>query len=85
MYQPRPINFNTILEIEDWKIKLYTISKNENLIKPKIFETVQTVLPNWLKLQNGFNNDNDKIGFLIIHFGAEGIFSIINWWGGKIC
>ena len=83
MYQPRPITFKEILKIEDWTIKLYTIIKNESLINPEIIENVQTELPNWLNLKNGFNNENDKIGFLIIHCGTEGVFSIINWWVGQ--
>jgi hypothetical protein len=36
-----------------------------------------------LAIDNGFDSSNDKIGFLILHIGKEGIFSIINWWVGK--
>ena len=34
-------------------------------------------------MKNGFDSSNDKIAFLILHSGTEGIFSLINWWVGK--
>ena len=83
MYQPRQINFKEILIIEDWTIKVYTITKDNNLIKPETFDVINTELPNWLNLKNSFNSTTDKKGFLIIHFGTEGIFSIMNWWVGQ--
>lgn len=83
MYQPRAIDFKEILTIDDWKIKVYTITKDKNQITTKVFEAVKSELPDWLSLKNSFNHQHDKIGFLILHFGTEGIFSIINWWVGQ--
>ena len=34
-------------------------------------------------MENSFNSSNEKIGFLILHSGTEGIFSLINWWVGE--
>ncbi|MEM9819612.1 MAG: hypothetical protein AAF985_01015 [Bacteroidota bacterium] len=34
-------------------------------------------------MENSFDASNDKIAFLILHAGTEGIFSLINWWVGK--
>ena len=83
MYQPRQIDFKEIVIIKDWTIKVYTITKDNSLIKLEIWDAINTELPNWLNLKNSFNSNTDQIGFLIIHFGIEGIFSIINWWVGQ--
>ncbi|MBK6266072.1 hypothetical protein JKA74_13595 [Marivirga sp. S37H4] len=34
-------------------------------------------------MKNSFDAENDRIAFLILHSGTEGIFSLINWWVGK--
>lgn len=83
MYQPRQIDFKENVIIEDWAIKVYTIAKDTNLMELGNFDAINSELPNWLNLKNSFNSTTDKIGFLIIHFGIEGIFSIINWWVGQ--
>ncbi|MEP2058391.1 MAG: hypothetical protein ABJJ05_11330 [Maribacter litoralis] len=82
-YKPRTIQFREIERIEEWQIKVYTISKEGNFKNEDFYKNVINMLPRWLKQENGFDNTNDKIGFLILHSGTEGIFSLINWWVGK--
>ena len=82
-YQARKIEFKELFEVGDWKIKIYTISKIGNFNYPEFYETVKLKLPEWLLLKNNFDSSNNKIGFLILHSGTEGIFSLINWWVGK--
>lgn len=82
-YKPRQIEFKEIIEIDGWSIKIYTISMNKKFDHPKFYKEVKTQLPRWLSMENSFDSSNDKIGFLILHSGTEGIFSLINWWVGK--
>lgn len=82
-YKPRKIEFKEIIETEDWSIKTYTISQNGDFNHPKFYKEVKTQLPKWLSMENSFDSSNDKIGFLILHSGTGGIFSLINWWVGK--
>src|SRR5690606_14195760 len=82
-YQTRKIEFKELFDVGDWKIKIYTISKIGNFNHPEFYETVKLKLPEWLSLKNNFDSSDDKIGFLILHSGTEGIFSLINWWVGK--
>lgn len=82
-YKTRKIHFKEIFEINDWKIKIYTISKIGEFSHPVFYQNVINELPDWLKLKNSFDASNDKIAFLILHSGTEGIFSLINWWVGK--
>lgn len=83
MYLRRKIAFKEIIEINDWKIKIYTISKDGEFNHDSFYQNVKIQIPEWLKIDNGFNSSNDKIAFLILHSGTEGIFSLINWWVGK--
>jgi len=83
MYKKRHIEFKEILNVNGWKIKIYTISKNTDFNYNSFYENVKIQLTDWLKIKNGFNTEHENIGFLILHAGTEGIFSLINWWVGK--
>jgi hypothetical protein len=82
-YKTRKINFREIVKIDDWQVKVYTISKNGKFDHPVFYKNVLDQLSNWLKEENSFDASNDRIAFLILHSGTEGIFSLINWWVGK--
>tara|TARA_R110002051_G_scaffold324223_1_gene420543 strand:+ start:880 stop:1341 length:462 start_codon:yes stop_codon:yes gene_type:complete len=82
-YKARKIQFREIFEIQDWKIKVYTISKIGEFNHPTFYQNALKKLPKWINMDNGFDSSNDKIAFLILHSGTEGIFSLINWWVGK--
>lgn len=80
IYRSRKIQFRETVEIENWKIKIYSISKHGDFNFPEFYKNVIYKLPIWLKQNNGFNDQHSYIGFLILHAGTEGIFSLINWW-----
>ncbi len=82
-YKPRKIEFEEIIETHGWSVKAYTITKNGYFNHPNFYKEVKTQLPKWLSMENSFDSSNDKMGFLILHSGTEGIFSLINWWVGK--
>lgn len=82
-YYPRTIQFKELQKIGEWKIKVYTIVKNGEFDHVPFYQNVKEEIPQWLQLKNNFNDSNNKIGFLILHAGTEGIFSLINWWVGK--
>ena len=83
IYLGREIAFKEIIQVEDWQIKVYTISKEPNFKFSDFYPAVKERLPQWLTMENSFDASNGKIGFLIVHEGTEGIFSIINWWVGR--
>ena len=81
-YKPRQIKFKELIETNGWRVKIYTISKIGEFDHPVFYQNVLDQLPQWFKLENSFDASNDKIAFLIVHAGTEGIFSLINWWVG---
>ena len=82
-YKPRTIEFKELITIEDWRVKVYTITKGETFENHEFYDSAIAQLPKWLQMENGFNSSHENIGFLIFHVATEGIFSIINWWVGK--
>ena len=82
-YKARRIQFRETVNLNEWQIKIYIIVKIGEFSHPEFYKNVLEQLPNWLTLENKFDSSNDKIGFLILHAGTEGIFSLINWWVGK--
>lgn len=81
-YKTRTIQFRELIEVGDWKVKIYTVSASGSFDHPIFYQNVLAQLPNWFQMENGFESSNFKVAFLIIHSGAEGIFSLINWWIG---
>ena len=81
-YQARKIEFKGYLSIDNWQLKVYTIVKDGTFEYPEFYANVQLQLPIWLSHDNSFNSNHNSVGFLILHAGTEGIFSIINWWVG---
>jgi hypothetical protein len=81
-YQARKIEFKGYLTIDNWQLKVYTIVKDGTFEYQEFYDNVQLQLPNWLGLDNSFNSNHNSLGFLILHAGTEGIFSLINWWVG---
>ena len=82
-YQPRKLAFRELHRVDDWQIKIYTIAKHGDFTHPDFYENAKKRLPEWLKMHNSFAPENDKIGFLILHAGTEGIFTLVNWWVGR--
>ena len=82
-YRPRHIAFKELREVNDWKVKVYTISKTGQFDHPVFYQNVINQLEGWLSMENGFNASHENTAFLILHAGSEGIFSLINWWVGE--
>ena len=83
MYKPRTISFNRVLDIDEWKVKVYTISKGSQIIDESHLIILSKHLVDWLKMKNSFNAEHDYHAFVIVHFGTEGIFTLVNWWVDK--
>ena len=81
-YKARHIKFKELLQLGDWSIKTYTITKQGEFQYPDFYQNVKDHLQDWLALDNGFNAHHNHHGFLILHAGTEGIFTLINWWVG---
>ncbi|MBL0355910.1 MAG: hypothetical protein IPP72_03055 [Chitinophagaceae bacterium] len=79
-YKIRPIRFLKIIEHDEWKVKLYSIScKSEKVSDESVFHAVSN-LSHWLVKSKIYPLDTYKIATLIIHEWRGGCFAVINWW-----
>ena len=83
MYKERFIKFKEIVSINQWKVKTYTISKNETFEANTTYQKALLNMPTWLSHLNTFDPSHENIAFLIVHEGTEGVFTLINTWVGS--
>ena len=82
-YKTRKIAFKELLVVDEWKVKVYTISKSGDFNHSEFYQKVKDKLSEWFKMENSFDSRSDKVAFIILHSGTEGIFTLVNWWVGK--
>lgn len=78
-YEKRIIEFKEVMKVYDWKVKIYTITKNDVFQSEGVLESIIKQLPQLLKAAA----NHHKIAFLIVHEGFDGIWSLVNWWTDK--
>lgn len=90
-YQTRKIEFQELVSIQNWNIKVYSITNKNKFNKELIFDYVLKKLPKWITTANQSYLPTYKVGFLIIHEAREGFLVVFNWWTGgemiesKVC
>ena len=82
-YKTRHIKFKETISVNDWNVKIYSISKTDDFNNEPFYKNVLQQLPEWLSMENSFNTSHNGMAFLILHEGTEGIFSLMNWWVGE--
>ena len=80
LYKPRKIKFYQLLKIDDWSVKIYTITLNSNFESRQILESAIKELPLWIKNAQESVLKTHKNAFLILHEGREGVWILMNWW-----
>lgn len=84
-YQSRSIQFYELLIVENWTIKIYTITSNVRFRAIDVLNNAKKNLTQWLKTSQSLRLPTYGIAFLIVHEGKDGVWSLINWWiGGEM-
>lgn len=77
-YRERRVKYAGVKRINDWTIKVYTITTSELFKSNEVLVNVMDNLPGKLS----YAKDHHSTGFLIVHEGTDGVWSLINWWTG---
>ncbi|MEE9432011.1 MAG: hypothetical protein V3V16_13265 [Melioribacteraceae bacterium] len=77
-YKSRKIEFQKLVTIVDWQIKIYSITNKKVFSSHQVIESVLKTIPKWFPQKPMLQNY--KIGFLIVHEGREGVWLLFNWW-----
>lgn len=84
-YQPRLIGAVGVVEIADWRIKLYTLTYREVFSADTTLNAARRHLPGWIAGSAQDEFASHQLGFLIVHEGTDGIWTLFNYWtGGEI-
>lgn len=81
-YKPRRVEFNQLLALNDWRIKVYTITHRDAFASHAVLANALARLPAWLEQSKSSGFPVCNSAFLIVHEGRDGVWSLINWWIG---
>jgi len=81
-YKPRKIEFQKLVTILDWNIKIYSIANKDEFQSAVILKPVMQELPNWIAIAKDSNLPVYNTAFVIIHEAREGFLILFNWWTG---
>jgi hypothetical protein len=79
-YQPRPVRFLQLYQVDGWQVKIYSISVLSERVSQANLDLALQELSGWLKSAAIYELDTYKIATLILHEGKEGCFAIVSWW-----
>lgn len=79
-YKSRQIKFEKIIEYRDWRIKLYSITHQAQILTSDLLKVAEGKLGDWLRTVEGSSLVNYKTGFMIVHFAKDGYYILLSWW-----
>ena len=83
IYQDRAISFKDVVKIDDYDVKVYTISNRPKFSSSEIYNNAIGELPFWLEHIKASSLPTYKVAFLIVHEAREGVLILLNWWTGE--
>ncbi len=82
-YRDRKIDFLGIDVLDEWQIKVYTITVNETFRSKEILKTVRGNLREVFLAETNLNElPVYRHAFIIIHEAREGVWILFSWWTG---
>lgn len=82
LFQQRKIEFHELISINNWDVKVYSITKNKSFESEEILKTTLRELPKWIDRASNSNIETHHQAFLIVHEAREGVLILLNWWTG---
>ena len=82
-YQDRKVKYCETVQVDDWKLKIYTLTLNDVFKSKEIYQNALIKLHDWIENSKNYELPTYKIACLIMHESREGVFCIINWWIGE--
>lgn len=79
-YKSRPIRFMELYVINEWIIKIYSISSKNELVPNDDLKHAKAKLLKWLSKHKEVPFDSYKCATLLLHEFEGGVYAVINWW-----
>jgi len=82
-YKNRKIAYVKNVAIDDFNIKIYTITNRANFESNESLQASIATLPKWLQRVKNSTISTHKHAFLIVHEAREGVLILLSWWTGE--
>lgn len=83
IFRKRLTQYSGLLEVDDWRFKVYHITALGNNGIPKKYDSpVRTTIRDALRYVDP-EVDNYRVGFCVVHEGTRGLFLCVDWWTDK--
>ncbi len=82
-YKDRKIDFVNICSVDDFTVKVYTITNRDSFESQDTLAASIKALPSWMEKVKESSIPTYKHAFLIIHEAREGVLILLNWWTGE--
>lgn len=82
-YKDRKIEFIKSTVVNNFTVKIYTITNRENFESEITLNESYNQLKEWLKVAENSSIPTHKNAFLIVHEAREGVLILLNWWTGE--
>jgi hypothetical protein len=79
-YRARAFRFIELLEIADWRMKLYGIACRDELPRAELIEAAKRIAAKQLEKEV---SPNYKVGFVGVHDGRGASFVFVDFWGNE--
>ena len=79
-YAPRSFRFIELLDLGDWRMKLYGIARRGELPRPELLTAAKRIAAETLAKETA---DNYKVGFVGAHDGRNACFVFVDFWGNE--
>ncbi len=82
-YSERTIQFVKVDTHENWRIKVYTITRQNSSIDALTWVQIKSHLTGWLEKCHAYKLPVYQIATMIVHAGVDACYVLINWWTGE--
>jgi hypothetical protein len=81
-YEPRPICFHGLREIDGWRLKRYSITYGPGPLEWSAFEPAMALVDAALP-RPAVTAGRPGLGFVIAHRGRTALYCVLSWWDNE--
>jgi hypothetical protein len=81
-YQPRPIRFLKLWQVNGWTVKVYGMAATNERSPQRLVETAKAIARQQLP-QPAITSERYGAAILIAHAGTDGNYVLVDWWFGE--
>jgi hypothetical protein len=81
-YEPRPIRFDRVREVDGWRLKVYTVTYGTTSVDSSAFGPAMAMVDAALP-RPPITPSRHGVGFVILHQGRTALYCVLGWWDNE--